>query len=75
MYFSTIIILYVSISPLADHSCNHAVMSAILPVLALPHICSKVRSSTLDICFDLSCLSCVLVLPLVFVQVLFSKVV
>ena len=74
MYFSTIIILYVSISPLADHSCNHAVMSAIFPVLALPHICSKVRISPLDICFNSPCLSCGLVLPLVVTEVLFAEV-
>ena len=43
--------------------------------MALPHICSKVRSSPLDICFDSYFLSYVLVLSLVVAEVLFAKVV
>ena len=44
-------------------------------MLALPRICSKVIISLFDICFDLSCLSCVVVLVLVVSEVLFSEVV
>ena len=75
MYFCKIIIMYGSVFPLAEHYCNHAGRSASSPVLALPQICSKVRSSPLDICFDSSCCSCVLVLVLVVAEVLFVEVV
>ena len=47
MYFCTIIILYGSVFPLAEYSCNRAGRSNSSPVLDLPHICRKVRSSLL----------------------------
>ena len=75
MYFCTIIIMYGSVFPLYEHYCNHASRSTSYPVLALPRICSKVIISLFDICFDLSCLSCVVVLVLVVSEVLFSEVV
>ena len=75
MYFSTIIIMYGSVSPLAEHCCKYSGRSTSSPVMALPHICSKVRISPLDICFDSSFLSFVLVLALVFDEVFFAEVV
>ena len=75
MYFCNIIILYGSVLPLAEHSCNRASRSASSPVLTMPHICSKVRVLPLDICFYSSCLSCVLFLEVVVAEVLFARVV
>ena len=67
--------MYGSVVPLAENSCNYAGRFASSPVLVLPHICSKVRSSPLDICFDSSCLTCVLVLAIFVAKLLFAKMV